>query len=59
MDDFDNFLNDLYFQQILGHIAHNVSAVYDVWGGTMKKPVGFRAAPMCRNEAWEGAKRLT
>jgi hypothetical protein len=28
-------------------------------GGTIKKAAGFRAAQMCRNEAREGAQRLT
>jgi hypothetical protein len=42
----------LYFQPILGAIAHNVSAVYDVFASPIKETVGFQGLQKCE---WSGA----
>jgi hypothetical protein len=41
------------FSKISGFISSNVSAVTDGLDGTIKKPVGFRAAQMWVRKAWE------
>jgi hypothetical protein len=49
--DFDYFS---YFFAILGRIAHNVPAVYDVFAVAIKETVGFQQPQKCgRSVAWE------
>ena len=60
------FINlSIFFLAYFKKLALNVPAVYDVWAGikglcAASLPQEARPpAQMCRNEAWEGAKRLT
>jgi hypothetical protein len=42
------------FQQILGQMAHNVPAVYDVFVSPIKETVGFQGLQKCGwSEPWE------
>jgi hypothetical protein len=44
----------LYFQKILGKIAHNVPAVYDVLASPIKETAGFQGLQKCGwKEPWE------
>jgi hypothetical protein len=47
------------FDKILAQKFRITSGLFMTFGRRHKKPVGFRAAQMCRNEPWEGAQRLT
>jgi hypothetical protein len=43
-----------FFKKILGKMAHNVSAVYDVFASPIKETVGFQGLQKCGwNELWE------
>jgi hypothetical protein len=56
---FQKFVN-IYFSTHLGAMAHNVPAVYDVLPARIRALRSKTwAGKMCRNEAWEGAQRLT
>jgi hypothetical protein len=37
----------LYFSKILGKLAHNVPAVYDVFASPIKETVGFQGLQKC------------
>jgi hypothetical protein len=42
------------FEQILGGIAYNVPAVYDVFASPIKETAGFRGLQKCGcSEPWE------
>jgi hypothetical protein len=51
-DSFQRIFYSIIFQQILGTIAHNVPAVYDVFASPIKETVGFQGLQKC---GWSGA----
>jgi hypothetical protein len=60
-----NYILSAYLLSIPFYKKHHFLNMFQGLGGTLKKPVGFRAAQMCQSEPWEGAavtklpKRLT
>jgi hypothetical protein len=44
---FVNIFLYIIFQQILGVIAHNVPAVYDVFASPIKETAGFQGLQKC------------
>jgi hypothetical protein len=55
---FLNFMQ-LFFQQILGSIAYNVPAVYDVFASPIKETVGFQGLQKCGGEKTHKGHRPT